>query len=134
MCDLMDEKTIESIKRVVLLIEQMRGENGCPWVKKQTFQKHLEEVKDELRELEDAFKNGDNENLKEELGDVLWDVLTLIRISEDEYAFKTKDIADGICEKIIRRKPYIFGNEKAETVEEAVAIWKRIKEEEKNKH
>ena len=88
-------------------------------------------MKKEVKEVGEAIENGDKDNLEEELGDVLWDVLMLIKISEDEYGFKLEDIIDVICKKMIRRKPYIFGNEKAETPEEAVKIWKRVKEEEK---
>jgi len=128
----MNNKTsIESLKKMISLIEQLRGENGCPWVKKQTFIKHFDELKKEVQEVEDAIGNGDKNNIEEELGDVLWDVLMLIKISEDEYGFKLEDLIDVICKKMIRRKPYIFGDEKAGTPEEAVKIWKRVKEEEK---
>jgi len=116
---------------MISLIDQVSGDNGCPWVKQQTFKKHFIEFKKEVKELEDAIRNNDKNNLKEELGDVLWDLFTLIWLSEKEYEFKTEEIVDDICDKIIRRKPYLFGNEKAETPEEAVKIWKRIKSEEK---
>ena len=128
----MNKIGIKSIEKIISLIEQLRGENGCPWVKQETFVKHFEELKKEIQELEDAHKNNDINNLEEELGDVLWDILMLIKISEDEYEFKIEDIADKICDKIIRRSPHIFGNEKAETPEEVNKIWNRIKKEEKN--
>jgi len=127
-----DKTSIKSFKKIISLVEQLRGENGCPWVKQETAKKHFEELKKEIQEVEEAIENGDKNNLEEELGDVLWDVLMLIKISEDEYEFKVEDIIDGICKKMIRRKPYIFGNEKANTPEEAVKIWKRVKEEEKS--
>ena len=126
-----DKTSIESLKKMISLVEQLRGENGCPWIKQETVKKHFEELKKEVKEVGEAIENGDKDNLEEELGDVLWDVLMLIKISEDEYGFKLEDIIDVICKKMIRRKPYIFGNEKAETPEEAVKIWKRVKEEEK---
>ena len=116
---------------MISLIEQLRGENGYPWVKQQTFIKHLDELKKEVQEVEGAISIGDKNNLEEELGDVLFDVLMLIKISEEEYEFKLKNISKLICQKIVRRKPYIFGDEKAETPEEACKIWKKIKEEEK---
>ena len=126
-----DKNSIESLKKIISLVEQLRGENGCPWVKEQTFVKHIDELKKEVQEVEDAIGNGDKNNLEEELGDVLWDLLMLIKISEDEYGFKLEDIINEICKKMIRRKPYIFGDEKADTIEEANKIWKRVKEEEK---
>jgi len=127
----MNEKSIESLKKMISLIEQLRGENGCPWVKQQTFVKHFEELKKEVQEVEAAINNGDDNNLEEELGDVLWDALMLIKISEDEYGFKLENISEKICQKIIRRNPHMFGNEKASSPEEAIKIWERIKREEK---
>ncbi len=126
----MNNKTsVESLKKIISLVEQLRVE--CPWIKQQTVKKHFEELKKEVEELGEAIENNDKENLGEELGDVLWDLLTLIKISKDEYGFKLEDICNAVCEKIIRRKPYIFGDEKAETPEEACKIWRRVKKEEK---
>lgn len=122
----MNQNSIQSIKEIISLIEKVRTD--CPWVRKQTLTKQLDELKKEIKELEHAI-NGDN--LEEELGDVFWDLLLLIKISEQERGLKLEDILENTRQKIIRRKPYVFGNEKADTPEEAVAIWKRIKEEEK---
>jgi len=102
----MNEKSIGSLKKMISLIEQLRGENGCPWVKQQTVKKQFNELKKEVQEVEDAINNGDDNNLEEELGDVLWDILTLIKISEDEHGFKIENISEKMCQKIIRRKPY----------------------------
>ncbi|MBL7169643.1 MAG: nucleotide pyrophosphohydrolase [Candidatus Aenigmarchaeota archaeon] len=125
------EKTLEGIRKMISLIEKLRGEDGCPWVREQTVKKHFEELKSEIKELENAINNKNTDNLEEELGDVLWDILTLIKISEKEYGFRIEDISEKMCQKIIRRKPYVFGDEKASTPEEACKIWKRIKQEEK---
>jgi len=119
-----------AIKKTISLIDKLQSDHGCPWVKELTFENQFNELKKEIKEVENAVANKDIENLKEEVGDVLWDVLTLIKISEKEYNFKIEDILENVCEKIIRRKPYVFGNEKAETSEQALAIWNRVKKEE----
>jgi len=116
---------------VLNIVERVRGEKGCPWIKEQTAEKHIKELKSEIEEVETALKNNDLENLSEELGDVLYDVLLLIKICEDEKNIDIKKTLITIRDKIIRRKPYVFGNEKAATAEEASKIWRRIKEEEK---
>lgn len=123
----------DEMRKMVSLVIRLRGDGGCPWLKQQTFTKQLDELRGELKEVEDAVVNGDVNNLKEELGDVFWDLLLLIKISEDEYGFKMEDILKNTSQKIMRRKPYVFGDEKAETPEEAVAIWKRVKQQEKER-
>lgn len=120
-----------ALKKTISFIERVRGDGGCPWVRRQTIEKQLDEFKTEIKELEDAITNEDIDNLKEELGDVFWDLLLLIKICEEEHDLKIEDVLEGICQKMIRRKPYVFGDEKAETPEEALIIWKRIKREEK---
>ena len=74
---------IQSIKETISLIEKIRTD--CPWAKQQTLPKQLNELKKEIKELEQSM---DRDNLEEELGDVFWDLLMLIKISEEEYGFK----------------------------------------------
>jgi uncharacterized protein YabN with tetrapyrrole methylase and pyrophosphatase domain len=127
---MMTDFKVEAFKKMFSLVEKVRIE--CPWVNSQNFKDHLDELGKEIEELKLAIENKDVKNLEEELGDVLWDLVTLIKISEEEYGFKTDKIIDKICDKITRRKPYIFGDEKAESREEACEIWKRVKEEERS--
>lgn len=127
------EKVSEVLKKTISLINKLRGDSGCPWVKNQNFIRQFDELKSEIEEVERAINNGDIDNLKEELGDIFWDTLLLIKVFEEEHECKFEDILENTCQKIIRRKPYVFGNEKAETIEEALAIWNRVKEEEKKK-
>ena len=129
-----EEKTSENMRKMISLVNKLRGDGGCPWLKKQDLKKQFNEFKSEVKELENAIVNNDINNLREELGDVFWDLLMLIVFSEEEYDFKIENILDNTSQKIIRRKPYVFGDEKAETPEEAIAIWNRIKKEEKLKN
>jgi len=118
---------------VIDILEKVCGEDGCPWVKAQTAAKHIQELKKELAEVESALQKGDNENLAEELGDVLWDILMLIRICEDEQNIDVKKSLTILRDKMIRRRPYLFGEETAETAEDALRIWNRVKAEEKKR-
>ena len=92
------------------------------------MRKQLDELKREIIELEEAL---DKDNLEEELGDVFYDLMVLMKISEEEHGFKMENIIENTRQKIIRRKPYVFGDEKADTPEQAEVIWQRVKEEEK---
>jgi len=114
---------------ILEIIDKVRIE--CPWVRKRTVDEHVKTIKEELAEVEQAIENKDYENLSEELGDLLWDVLLLMRICKDEKKIDIKHTLTILKEKMIRRRPYIYGNEKAETPEEVLAIWNRIKKEEK---
>lgn len=128
----MNEKSAsDAVKKMASLINKLRSDSGCPHLKQQTFKKQFNEFKSEMKELEAAITNNDINNLKEELGDVFWDLMLLIETSEKDFGFKIEGILEKTCQKIMRRKPYVFGDEKAETPEEAFAIWNRIKREEK---
>ncbi len=119
----------DSFENLVLNIRKCRKE--CPWMKMQTLEKHSNELFDELNEVVQAIRNNDPENLKEELGDLLHDVLCLVEFASEKFGFTAKDVMDGVTKKMVRRKPWVFGNEKAETPEAAVKRWNEIKKLEK---
>lgn len=102
----------------------------CEWCQSQTSDEHLKKLKEEIQELEDAIKNQDYENAKEEMGDVIWDALILAYIFEREAKFKAKDSVDNIIKKISNRKPWLIKGEKVSR-EEAVRIWVEAKAKEK---
>ncbi|MDP2749739.1 MAG: MazG nucleotide pyrophosphohydrolase domain-containing protein [Nanoarchaeota archaeon] len=103
---------------------------NCNWIKEQSPDSYLAELEDEVRELREAIKNKDTENIKEELGDVLWDVISLIKIIERDEKIAAKEIPKAVVDKFKRRKPYIFEG-KSVSIEEASKIWQKAKEEEK---
>lgn len=103
----------------------------CPWAKEQTLEKLKNEPLSEAKELKQAIENKDIENIKEELGDMIYDSLLLAAIAEKTGICNRKEIVEKIILKIHRRKPWVFGNEKIETSEEAVKRWFEIKSEEK---
>ena len=114
------------------IIAKLRGENGCPWDKAQTHESMIKCLYDECDEVVEAIKNKDDENLCEELGDVLLQVLLHAQIAREEGRFTIEDVVDGLARKMIRRHPHVFGDApKAQTEEEGLAMWKAIKEQEK---
>jgi len=105
--------------------------NNCPWDKKQTLGSLKHTVVEEAEEVVQAVNNHDPENLKEELGDLMHNIIFLTNIAEEQGMFDMKDVIEGIQEKLIRRHPHIFNGEKVSSAEEVMAIWEREKQKEK---
>jgi len=120
----------QSFEDLVQMIKKNREK--CPWSKEQEIEQHVHELISEANEVLEAVNNKDNENLKEELGDILFDTLFMCIIAEEKGMFKITEVIDNTKQKMIRRKPWVFGDEKIETKEDAVRRWKEIKQEEKN--
>lgn len=120
--------TFEELREVV---EALRGEHGCPWDKAQTFESLKPFLEEETGEVLTAIDNQDPENLCEELGDVLYQVLLQSQIAEEQGLFSLDNVIDGLCAKMIRRHPHVFGDAVANTPEESLALWRKIKNQEK---
>ncbi len=112
-------------------IETLRGENGCPWDRKQTQQSLIKYIKNETEELIAAIKNNDTENICEELGDVLYLLCMITAINEEEGNFAFPQVVEGINEKLIRRHPHVFAGSSYKDEEELARQWEAIKAEEK---
>lgn len=115
----------------VKTIADLRGENGCPWDIKQTHESLKECLVEETNEVLAAIDNCDDANLCEELGDVLLQVVMHAQIAAEEGRFTIEDVVQGVNEKMIRRHPHVFGDEKVESIEEGLSLWERVKQEEK---
>ena len=112
----------------------LRGPNGCPWDKKQTHESLIKNMREEAEELVAAIEKKDVENMKEELGDVLLQVLLHAQIAKEEGLFTIDDVIQGLYDKLHRRHPHVFGDHaKAASPEEALAVWKEMKQKEKKK-
>lgn len=113
------------------IIAKLRSEEGCPWDREQTFGSLKKCLADEAEEVYAAVDNSDMENLCEELGDVLFQVMLGSQIAEELESFTIDDVIDGLCRKMVRRHPHVFGNVKINSVEEGTALWNQIKMQEK---
>ena len=106
-------------------------ETGCPWDLEQTFATIAPYTLEEAYEVADAIERGDVANLREELGDLLLQVVFHARMAEEEGRFDFGDVVDAITRKLIRRHPHVFGDARDLSSDEVKALWGRIKAEEK---
>ncbi|MBO4707877.1 MAG: nucleotide pyrophosphohydrolase [Elusimicrobiaceae bacterium] len=112
-------------------LKVLRSPKGCKWDRAQTHETLIKNLKEESQEVINAIKNKDDENLCEELGDLLLQVLFHAHIAQEQKRFTLAQIINGLNKKLIRRHPHVFGNKKANTPEEALAMWKAAKAKEK---
>ncbi|WP_346683662.1 MazG family protein [Anaerostipes butyraticus] len=127
----MEEKETYTLKDLTEIVSDLRGEGGCPWDRKQTHESLISCMEEECQEAVDAIRNQDMENLQEELGDVLLQVVMHAQIAAEEGVFSIHEVIDGICRKMIRRHPHVFGNAVFSSEEELKKNWREIKEMEK---
>ena len=125
-------KSFDELKEVV---RKLREPDGCPWDKEQTHASLKPGVVEEAAEVVCGInvyeKTGNPENLKEELGDLLLQVVMQAQIAEEEGIFTMDDVAKGITEKLIRRHPHVFGDVKVADSKEVLVNWEEIKAKEK---
>ena len=123
------------IDRLKEIVESLRGENGCPWDKAQTHESLKPECIEEAAEVINGINNytrtGDSENLKEELGDLLLQVMFHSVIAEEEGLFTFDDVAKTVSDKMVRRHPHVFSGITYKSKEEQHAAWEEIKKTEK---
>src|SRR5580658_3425290 len=104
---------------------------GCPWDLAQDFSTIAPYTLEEAYEVADAIARGDLTDLKEELGDLLLQVVFHARMAEEQRSFDFGDVVDAITQKLIRRHPHVFGDEHSQTPEAVKGLWERIKAQEK---
>lgn len=119
---------------IVDVMARLRGPNGCPWDIAQTHRTLRRFLLEEVYEMLDAIDQGDDEGMREELGDVLYQVVIHSRIGEEEGLFSAQDIVRDITEKMIRRHPHVFSEKSLENKGESVLNWDRLKQGEKRQH
>jgi MazG family protein len=121
----------ETFDELVGIMDRLREPGGCPWDREQDLDSMVKCLREELDEVVAAIAARDGENLKEEIGDLLFNLIFVARLGREEGWFTMEDCLAGIRDKIVRRHPHVFGEGTLETAEEVLAQWKRIKEEEK---
>ena len=118
--------------RLVEIMEALRTPvTGCQWDLEQTFRSIVPYTIEEVYEVVDAIERGDMENLREELGDLLLQVVYHAQMAAEDSAFDFGDVVEGVTTKMIRRHPHVFGDAKARSAGMAKGTWDRIKAEEK---
>lgn len=123
--------TKNNLEKLIDTVNILRSENGCQWDREQTHKSLRANMIEEAYEAVDAIDDNDMKHLKEELGDVLLQVVLHSQIAKEEGVFTIEDVAQELNEKLIRRHPHVFGNTQVNSTEEILENWEAIKKQEK---
>lgn len=119
------------IKNLLQIVALLRSDKGCEWDKKQNFQSMTPHLLEEAYEVVNAIEENDYENLKEELGDLLFHIVFQAKLAEEKNFFSFQDIIKNISNKLIRRHPHIFQSKQELSSDEVIQNWEKIKKTEK---
>ena len=122
---------LSPLERLRAIMRLLRSERGCPWDREQTLDSLKRYLVEETYEVIDAIDGGDRLQLREELGDLLLQVVFQSQLCEEEGAFDLDDVAAAISDKLVRRHPHVFGDVQVADAEEVLTNWHAIKQEEK---
>lgn len=125
----MKDNNLNELKKIS---HRLRAPGGCPWDREQTHDSLKKYLIEETYEAIDAIESGNDEEMLEELGDVLYQVYAHAEIAEEEGRFNLNDIAGRIAGKLVYRHPHVFADENIETSEEVLTRWEKLKKKEKD--
>ncbi len=120
-------------KDLLVLVEVLRSEKGCPWDREQDHKSIRKDFIEETYEVIEAIDTEDPELLREELGDVLLQVVFHTQIEAEQGSFDIDDVTDELCKKLIHRHPHVFGDVEANTTDKVLSNWEKIKSDEKQR-
>ncbi|HEY8073127.1 MAG TPA: nucleoside triphosphate pyrophosphohydrolase [Labilithrix sp.] len=120
-----------TLTRLVGVMRRLLSANGCPWDREQSFESLRKYCLEEACEVIDAIDSGDRKAIREELGDLLLQVVFQAELGRKEGAFAIDDVVSGIVEKLVTRHPHVFGDLDAKTADEVLRNWEKIKAQEK---
>ena len=120
-----------NIEDLLQIMELLRGPGGCPWDAEQTHKSIRKDFIEETYEVIEAINKDDKELLKEELGDVLLQVVFHTQIEKESDCFDFSDVCDGLCKKLIERHPHVFGDISVSSTDEVLSNWDTIKRKSK---
>ena len=126
-------KTEYGFEDLVKVMEVLRSEEGCPWDREQTHESIRNDFIEETYEVIEAIDTNDPVLLREELGDVMLQVVFHARMEEEKGGFNASDVCNDICRKLIHRHPHVFGDVQVGNSTEVLAVWNDIKNEEKQR-
>ena len=118
-------------KRLLAIIRKLRGRGGCPWDRRQTHRSIRTNLIEETYEVIDAIDRDDAPAMREELGDLLMQVVFHSVIEEQKGRFRYEDVVQGVCEKLVRRHPHVFGGKKIARPDAVLRQWEQLKRTEK---
>jgi MazG family protein len=118
-------------ERLAEITRRLRAPGGCPWDREQTLQSLRTHLIEEAYEVLEAIDSGDRAHLREELGDLLFQILFQAQIASEEGAFDIEAVATGISDKLVARHPHVFGDRRVESSGEALKQWEELKEAER---
>lgn len=116
--------TFEDLKNIM---EELRSDHGCSWDRAQTHETMKKHLVEECAEVLEAIDNKDTENLCEELGDVLFQVMIHSEIEKEQGNFTVDDVIDGVCQKMVRRHPHVFGGPEMRKMDGNENLWQEMK-------
>lgn len=129
----MAESPGELFTELVEIMARLRGENGCPWDREQTSESIKPYLVEETYEVLEAIDEGDPAKLREELGDLMLQIVFHAQMAEEAGGFTIAEVLTAINDKLVRRHPHVFGDLKAETSQEVLFNWEQIKKAERQK-
>ncbi len=124
-------KNLRNFESFVQIVQDLRGPGGCPWDKEQTHKTLTPFAIEETYELVDAIENGTTEEICDELGDVLLQVVLHSQIAREDQKFSISDVIESVSKKMVRRHPHVFADVNAKTTDEVLSNWNKIKKAEK---
>ena len=127
------EKDSYDFDDLVTVVEVLRSDIGCPWDREQDHKSIRKDLIEETYEVIEAIDTEDPVLLREELGDVMLQVVFHARIEEEKDSFDIHDVSNDICKKLIHRHPHVFGSVVAETSDKVLSNWEKIKSDEKER-
>lgn len=119
------EEKLKAFERLLTIMDELREQ--CPWDRKQTMETLRHLSIEEMYELSDAIIDGDLEEIRKELGDLMLHLVFYSKIGDEKGAFDVADVLNGVCEKLISRHPHIYGDVKVKDEEEVKANWEKLK-------
>lgn len=125
--------TGQKFEKLVGIMARLRGPGGCPWDREQTYKDIATHTLEEVHETLDAIDRNDFDGLKEELGDLLLQIVFYAQIAKDDNKFTIDDVVDAISKKLIHRHPHVFGEKKVKGSKEVIERWEKLKLQEGKK-
>jgi MazG family protein len=122
-----------SFDDLIAIMARLRAPDGCPWDREQTLQSLRPYLIEEAYELLEAMEGGDPDRHCEELGDLLLQIVFQSQLAAERGDFDARAVVAGLCRKLVRRHPHVFGDESAASADEVVVHWERIKRQEKQR-